>query len=127
MNIELKFGHEYRTLTIPDDADVTIMKPRELPVVSDIGAALEAALDNPLECATLEGRPQPSSVAIAVPDETRPAPLKILLPVLVDRLLRIWPKLDPKNIRIVVGGGLHPAPDKANCGASCPTICAAAP
>lgn len=113
MNIELKFGHEYRTLTIPDDADVTIMKPRELPVLSDIGAALEAALDNPLECAKLEGRPQPSSVAIAVPDETRPAPLKILLPVLVDRLLRIWPELDPKNIRIVVGGGLHPAPDEA--------------
>jgi len=95
VNIELKFGHEYRTLTIPDDADVTIMKPRELPVLSDIGAALEAALDNPLECAKLEGRPLPSSVAIAVPDETRPAPLKILLPVLVDRLLRIWPKLDP--------------------------------
>lgn len=116
MNIELKFGHEYRTLTIPDDADVTIMKPRELPVLSDIGAALEAALDNPLECATLEGRPLPSSVAIAVPDETRPAPLKILLPVLVDRLLRIWPALDPKNIRIVVGGGLHPAPDEAQLG-----------
>lgn len=116
MNIELKFGHEYRTLTIPDDADVTIMKPRELPVLSDIGAALEAALDNPLECATLEGRSLPSSVAIAVPDETRPAPLKILLPVLVDRLLRIWPALDPKNIRIVVGGGLHPAPDEAQLG-----------
>ena len=89
------------------------MKPRELPVLSDLGQALEDALDNPIETQTLEGRRRPSSVAIAVPDETRPAPLKTLLPVLLDRLFRVWPDLDPAGVRIVVGGGLHPAPDAA--------------
>ena len=113
MKVTLKYGSGYRTLELPDGADVTVMKPRELPVLTDLGRALEEALDNPIETPTLEGRPKPSSVAIAVPDETRPAPLKILLPVLLDRLFRIWPDLDPASVRIVVGGGLHPAPDAA--------------
>ena len=113
MKIKLKYGAGYKTLELPDGSDVTVMKPRELPVLSDLGQALEEALDNPIDTNPLEGRPRPSSVAIAVPDETRPAPLKSLLPVLLDRLFRVWPDLDPTEVRIVVGGGLHPAPDEA--------------
>lgn len=113
MNISLKYGSVYRTLELPDDADVTVMQPRDLPVLEDMGRALDDALDHPIGAPRLEDRPRPASVAIAVPDETRPAPLKILLPVLLDRLFRIWPDLDPASVRIVVGGGLHPAPDAA--------------
>jgi len=113
VNIELKYGTGYRAIELPDGADVTIMTPRELPVLPDIGAALEEGLDRPLGVAALADRPQPGSVAIAVPDETRPAPLKALLPVLLERLFRLWPGLDPASVRIVVGGGLHPAPDAA--------------
>lgn len=113
MNIKLKYGAGTRTIVLPDGADVTMMTPRELPALPDLGAALEAGLDRPLGAAPLAERPQPSSVAIAVPDETRPAPLKQLLPVLLERLFRAWPVLDPASVRIVVGGGLHPAPDAA--------------
>ncbi|HCU67855.1 MAG TPA: transcriptional regulator, partial [Desulfomicrobium sp.] len=110
MDISLKYGSGSKTLELPDGADVTIMKPRDLPVLEDLGRALDYALDHPIGTPTLEGRPRPASVAIAVPDETRPAPLKTLLPVLLDRIFRIWPDLDPASVRIVVGGGLHPAP-----------------
>ena len=113
MNISLKYGSGYRALELPDGADVTVMQPRDLPVLEDMGRALDDALDNPIGATRLEDRPRPASVAIAVPDETRPAPLKILLPVLLDRLFRTWPDLDPASVRIVVGGGLHPAPDAA--------------
>lgn len=113
MKITLKYGCGYRELKLPEGSDVTVMKPRDLPFLPDLGQALDDALDNPIGTKPLEGRPRPASVAIAVPDETRPAPLKILLPVLLDRLFRIWPDLDPASVRIVVGGGLHPAPDAA--------------
>ena len=113
MNVKLKYGSEYRVLELPDDSDVTVMKPRDLPVLEDLGRALDEALDHPIGTPPLEGRARPKSIAIAVPDETRPAPLKTLLPVLLDRLFRIWPDLDPASVRIVVGGGLHPAPDEA--------------
>lgn len=113
MEIRLKYGRGYKTLVLPDNADVTVFTPLELPVLPDLGQALDAALDAPLGVASLEQRPRPASVAIAVPDETRPAPLKVLLPVLLGRIFRCWPDLEPERVRIVVGGGLHPAPDEA--------------
>lgn len=113
MEIQLKYGKGTRTLRLPDQAEVVVMTPRDLPVISDLPAALDAALDAPLNALPLEQRPMPSRVAVAVPDETRPAPLKQLLPVLLKRILRTWPELHPENVSVVVGGGLHPAPDPA--------------
>jgi len=113
MEVRLKYGSGYKSLQLPDDAEVMVFEPRKLPVLPDLGRALMAALDEPLGTEGLEGRSQPSSVAIAVPDETRPAPLKKLLPVLLSRLFGNWPDLSPEDVVIVVGGGLHPAPDAA--------------
>lgn len=113
MNFKLRYGTGTKSIALPDGTDVTTMTPREVPVLPDLRIALEEGLDRPLGAQSLAERPQPSSVAIAVPDETRPAPLKILLPVLLERLFRAWPTLDPASVRIVVGGGLHPAPDAA--------------
>ena len=48
-----------------------------------------------------------------MPDETRPFPLKALLPALLDRLFAAFPKLAHEKVRIVVGGGLHEAPNQA--------------
>lgn len=113
MEITLKFGAGYKKLHLPDTADVTVFAPRELPALPDLADALMAALDAPLDAAPLEQRPMPGSVAIAVPDETRPAPLKALLPPLLDRIFDCWPGLQPQYVCVVVGGGLHPAPDDA--------------
>lgn len=116
MKIQLKYGNGYKTVFLPDGLDVSLLRPREVPAVPDLGHALEKTLSDPLNCPPLEGRPAPACIAIAVPDETRPAPLKILLPTLLKRLQRLWPALAPQHIRIVVGGGLHPAPDAAQIG-----------
>lgn len=113
MKVDLKYGKETKSIYLPDNADVTILRPRELPTVPDLEQALEKALNQPLGCLRLEERSQPASIAIAVPDETRPAPLKVLLPPLLHRLQRIWPAINPAQIRVVVGGGLHSAPDAA--------------
>lgn len=111
MDVQLKYGKGTRTIRLPDDADVVIMRPRELPALPCPASALHDALDSPLGAEPLENRPRPSSVAIAVPDETRPVPLKSLLPVLLGRILRAWPGLKPDAVSIIVAGGLHPAPD----------------
>lgn len=55
----------------------------------------------------------PATVAIAVPDETRPFPIKLLLPPLLERIFRAFPQLPHEHVRIVVGGGLHEPPDAA--------------
>jgi len=111
MEIKLKYGNGYKTAAFPDDAAVTVLKTREMPVKGDVEKALTEALDHPIGADRLEQRPAPASVAIAVPDETRPTPLKQLLPPLLDRLFAAYPSLGPRDVVVVVGGGLHPAPD----------------
>lgn len=51
------------------------------------------------------------TVSIAVPDETRPVPVKTILPVLIRKIKELLPRISDDNITIIVGGGLHPPPD----------------
>lgn len=113
MKISLKYGSGYQHCTLPDEADVTVFDARPAPVLADLAGAMQAALSAPINHPPLESMPVPASVAIAVPDETRPTPLKRMLPPLLDRIFAAYPSLPPAAVTIIVGGGLHPAPDAA--------------
>ena len=109
----LKYGSGTLDLNLPDTADVSVFAPRQVKPLEDPRAAFLQALDAPHGCPRLEDRPTPCSVAIAVPDETRPFPIKLLLPLLLERIFKCYPALPRHMVRIVVGGGLHEPPDKA--------------
>jgi len=114
VEIELKYGDGRKLIRIPDRADVTLLKPAELPVVGSIADALEKALSDPLGCESfgqMLRRAQPASIAIAVPDETRPFPLEPILPVILEKIREALPALNTSAITIVIGGGLHPPLD----------------
>lgn len=113
MQVALKYGHGERVLAIPDSVPVEVLRPASLPPLADPAQALGQALDRPLAGPLLADMPQPASVAVAVPDETRPLPVRELLPVLLDRLLAAWPGLGRDRVTVVVGGGLHPPLDRA--------------
>jgi nickel-dependent lactate racemase len=116
MEVDLKYGGGRQILRIPEKALVSVLKPAVLPTLADVEGALESALGSPIGRPSLEemlARAAPRSVAIAVPDETRPVPLKLLLPALLRRLRGALPALDPSAFTIMIGGGLHPPPDPA--------------
>jgi nickel-dependent lactate racemase len=78
--------------------------------------ALESALNAPIGCEPLEAllaRRRPASVAIATPDETRPAPLRAVLPVLLNRIEAKLPGPLAESVTLFVGGGLHPPAEAA--------------
>ena len=50
MKIDLKYGKGTKSIFLPDGMDISILRPRELPVVPDLGQALEDALNEPLGC-----------------------------------------------------------------------------
>ncbi|MFU2208241.1 nickel-dependent lactate racemase [Solidesulfovibrio sp. C21] len=108
MDIDVKYDRGHRTIHFPNEIQVDILHPSALAPLSDPRAVLEVALEAPLEADPFAARPQPASVAIAVPDETRPTPLRLLLPPLLARLFAVWPTLSPKDVVIIMGGGLHP-------------------
>ena len=113
MHLELKYGTGKLALDIPEHIRVDVFEPHTVSCLEDPVGSLHSALDAPLDRRPFERRPAPVSVAIAVPDETRPFPVKQLLPPLLDRIFSAWPALLPTNTTIVIGGGLHPPADAA--------------
>ena len=114
MEIELKYGDGRKLIRIPDRADVTILKPVEFPAVGSIADTLEKVLIDPLGCESFQSmlkQADPETIAIAVPDETRPVPLKPILPVILKEIRKTLPALNPSAITIIIGGGLHPPLD----------------
>jgi nickel-dependent lactate racemase len=115
MLVKLKYGDRKVAIKIPTKAKVSILEPARLPVLESVEDALEKALEKPIGCERLEEllhRNKPAKIAIAVPDETRPAPVKKLLPVILNRIYSALPGLDPSAVTVVIGGGLHPPLDR---------------
>jgi len=111
MEVALKYGQTKRLLAIPERAGVSILSPSALPVVENLNTAFEEAMDCPVNSPPLEAMAEPRDVAIAIPDETRPAPVKSLLPLLLERLYNAFPSLTPNRVTIVIATGLHPPLD----------------
>ncbi len=111
MQVELKYGDHLHVLTIPEQAEVSVLRTSGMPAITDLEAELENALSSPVAGQGFESlirSVKPQSVSIAIPDETRPVPSNKLLPVLLRRLLAAWPSLNAGDVTIVIGGGLHP-------------------
>jgi nickel-dependent lactate racemase len=114
--VELKYGTGNIKIAIPANAKASILEPLKAPVLASVKAALEEALHAPLGSLALEAtiaRRRPRSVAIAVPDETRPAPLGALLPPLLDRIEAKLERPLAETVTLFIGGGLHPPADPA--------------
>lgn len=112
MDVELKYGKGMISVHLPESAESRILEPNEMPLLHSIPDALQRALFDLAEKDTsiLPGA-HCASVAIAIPDETRPLPISEFVPVLLDWLFAQLPNIDPAQVLIVIGGGLHPPLD----------------
>jgi len=113
METVLKYGQDPLTLSLPEKAKIPVLRPSSPPVLENLEEAFGRAMDNPLGGVPLEAMATPRTVAVAVPDETRPAPVKALLPLLLKHLYRVFTDLRPDHITIIVAVGLHPPLDEA--------------
>jgi len=110
MKISLKYGDTEYGLSIPEKAAVSTFRPNFMKILDSLGDATRQALCNPLDCDRIEDLARnkaPQRIAIAVPDESRSAPVKNMLPILLDRLYSALPNLKPSDVSIIIGGGLH--------------------
>lgn len=108
MQTEFAFGKKGLTVTLPEGPRYRLILSRSGGPVANPVAAIEAALDAPI------GRPPLAllaagrkSAAISVCDITRPAPNRVTLPPLLERLHRAGIPKDA--ITILIATGLHRA------------------
>jgi len=112
--VELKYGKGKIRVGIPATADVSILEPLRVPMLASVQTAVDSALSAPFGCPSLEAiidARRPRSIAIAVPDETRPAPLREVLPCLLSRIEAKLPGPLADHVTLFIGGGLHPPAD----------------
>lgn len=109
MEIELKYGKGTVEIQIPDSVNVSVLEPKNIESVPSVEHSIDEALVRATELHTdiLPGSKEKQTVAIAIPDETRPLPMAVILPHLLSWLFEKIPDLTPERVNIIVGCGLH--------------------
>jgi nickel-dependent lactate racemase len=106
MKTRFSFGKDGLEISVPDKYACQVVRSHSASALSDVSAALAAALDNPIGCAPLvklaAGK---RTAAISVCDITRPAPNSVTLPPLLDRLHQAG--IPMEGITILIATGLH--------------------
>jgi nickel-dependent lactate racemase len=106
MHLELAFGKTGLAVELPAGFDYRVLEARSAVPLANPAAAIEDALDHPIESAPLvelaRGR---RSAAISVCDITRPAPNRQTLPHILARLAKAG--IPDGEITILIATGLH--------------------
>jgi len=106
MRVDLAFGKNGLPLELPSGYDYQLLEARSAQALPDPVAALEYALDNPIDSPSLTMLARGKrSAAISVCDITRPAPNRLTLPLVLKRLEAGG--IPQANIRICIATGLH--------------------
>jgi nickel-dependent lactate racemase len=86
--IKLPYGHEERTIEVPEENLLWVEGPRRADPMPDIEAVIRHAIRNPIGSATLAElvAQHGKRTLILVDDSTRSTPQKLILPILLDEL-----------------------------------------
>lgn len=126
ITITLAHGTQGLPLHPPPDLKVALIESPGASPLPDPAAALNRALDAPIDspplAALAQGRRR---VCILVPDRTRACPLPVLLPPLLARLHRAHPA--PGEIEILIATGLHRPLSPTECQTLVGEVAATAP
>jgi nickel-dependent lactate racemase len=102
------FGKSGLTVSLPDGRDYHLLACRSAGALADVHAALGDALDHPIGSKPLvELATGKRTAAISVCDITRPAPNRLTLPPLLERLHAAG--IPVEGITILIATGLHRA------------------
>lgn len=104
MTVHLAYGKQGLDVTLPGEAEVTIVEPQFVPGLEDETAAMRDALRNPIESPPLRELVSPDDTVIVVfSDLTRPQPRERMLPVLLDEIRAV----PIEQITLINGMGTH--------------------
>jgi lactate racemase len=101
----IPYGKTHLEFSIPDSFHTELIAPAAIPPLPDAMRAVSDALDAPLNFDWAKFA-NAKSVAIAINDKTRPVPLPVLLPPLLQKLERVG--IAREAITLVIANGTHP-------------------
>lgn len=110
IHVSLLYGREQLSVSLPDDADVTIIRKPAMPILSDPSAAVLDAIASPVSAGGESKSVQKvaadaTSACIAICDITRPVPNHLFLRPMIQWLAAAGISMD--RITVLVATGLH--------------------
>lgn len=106
INIKLKYGLDYQTVSIPADNIMGILEPEDLPGVADPLEEVRSSLREPISSPPLSQLVQgKQDIVILCSDITRPSPSHLLVPPLLEEIGRAG--IGDNQITVVFGLGYH--------------------
>ncbi len=106
MRVDFAFGKTGLLVDLPAEFRYRVLAPRSAHPLAEPVAAIEAALDSPIGAMPLNQLAlDRQSAAISVCDITRPAPNRLVLPPVLDRLEKAG--IPRERITILIATGLH--------------------
>ena len=106
MNIDLLYGKRTLPIQLSSNWDVSVIRKKVMPILSDAESAVHLALAQPVNVAPLAQEAKGMrSACILICDITRPVPNGLFLPILVRQLLAAG--IAASKITILVATGLH--------------------
>ncbi len=112
IEFSLPYGRNHATVNLPDEWQIELLAPRQVPAVTDPLAAVNYALDNPIDRRSLSDFASARSAAIAINDKTRPVPHSVLLPPLLRRLEALGLRAEAITLLIATGSHSPMSPDE---------------
>ena len=106
MRVEVAFGKKNVALELPEGPRYEVLQTRSARAQNDVGKHLADALDSPIGRPPLKKMARASkTAAISVCDIARPAPNKVTLPPILERLHAAG--IATEDITILIATGLH--------------------
>ncbi len=101
----LPYGKRTLEFSIPETLQVDWVAPAPVPGTRHPSTAVEEALERPVDGKNLDQFRGAQSAAVAVNDKTRPVPLDLLLPPLLQKVEQLG--IPPERIRLFFATGTH--------------------
>ncbi len=117
-NYQIPYGKTKIKFSVPNSFQIQVLAPAPIAPVADATRAVVDALDHPLGDFRFEDLARARSVVIAINDKTRPVPLALLLPPLLQKLARVG--IPDSAITLMIGVGTHAPMPRAEFGAVVP-------
>ncbi len=104
-NVTLPYGTRSLTFGVPERNLLAVLEPAHAPAIADVGAAVLAALRQPIGAPPLRSSLRPGmKVVIIFDDFTRPTPAHRILPSLLDELA---PAANGLDVTLLNAAGTH--------------------
>jgi nickel-dependent lactate racemase len=104
--IDIRYGTSAIPVTIPDQADVTVIRKPAMPVLANPADAVVGALTDSVGCSALVDLATGATTAcIAICDITRPVPNHLFLRPIIEQLLSAG--VPASGITVLIATGLH--------------------